>query len=153
MKQSLSNKESRPAAAFHYGCSFHTRRVPRAPAIGKGGSPVRKEFQVITALCGELFDWYLHILVVILLVQVFPANHPAVGVLGINAVCRSDMVGEIATCVPMYPVRHARRDLQAFHARQVSLCMFLVEMQAQRKEHHYKEATSASMAKAPRATS
>ena len=91
----------------------------------KGLASVRKEFQVVAALCGELFNWYSHILVVILLVQVLPANHPAVCVLGVNAVCRPDMVGKIRVVVPMHPVRHACRDLQAFHARQVSLCVCL----------------------------
>ena len=101
----------------------------------KGLSPVRKEFQVIAALRRELFYRNAHILVVILLMQVFPANHPAVGVLGIDAVRRPDVVGEIRVTVPMNPVRHARRNLQALHARQVSLRPCLVEMQAQRKEH------------------
>ena len=40
-------------------------------------SPVREEFQVIAALRRELFHRDVHILVVILLVQVFSANHPA----------------------------------------------------------------------------
>ena len=101
----------------------------------EGLAPVRKEFQVIAALRRELFDGYSHILVVIFLVQVFPANHPAVGVLGIDAVRRPDVVGEIRVTVPVNPVRHARRNLQALHARQVSLRPCLVEMQAQRKEH------------------
>ncbi|EXY41814.1 hypothetical protein M117_1137 [Bacteroides fragilis str. 3774 T13] len=35
----------------------------------------------------------------------------------------------------MSPARHARRDLQAFHARQVSLCVCLKRGQAQRKEY------------------
>jgi len=48
------------------------------------------------------------------------------------------VVGEIRVIIPVYTVCHARRNLQAFHARQVSLCVCLVEMQAQRKEHHYK---------------
>ena len=102
-------------------------------------SPVRKEFQVIAALRRELFHRNAHILIVVLLVQVFPANHPAVGVLGIDAVRRPDVVGEIRVIVPMHPVRHARRYLQAPHARQVSLRPCLVEMQAQRKECHYKD--------------
>ena len=85
----------------------------------KGLSPVRKEFQVIPALRRELFDWYSHILVIIFLVQVLPANHPAVGVLGVNAVRRPDMVGEITpafqctpsampavTCKPFMPGRY-----------------------------------------------
>ena len=105
----------------------------------KGLSPVRKEFQEIAALRRELFDWYSHIFVIIFLVQVFPANHPAVGVFGIDAVRRPDMVGEIRVIVPMHLVRHARRYLQALHARQVSLRPCLVEMQAQRKECHYKD--------------
>ena len=105
----------------------------------KGLAPVREEFQVIAALRRELFHRNAHLLVLILLVQVFSANHPAVGVLGIDAVRRPDVVGEIRVIVPMYPVRHARRNLQALHARQVSLRSCLVEMQAQRKECHYKD--------------
>ena len=101
----------------------------------EGLAPVREEFQVIAALRRELFDRNTHILVVIFLVQVFPANHPAVGVLGIDAVRRPNVVGEIRVVIPMHPVRHARRYLQALHARQVSLRPCLVEMQAQRKEH------------------
>ena len=101
----------------------------------KSLSPVREEFQVIAALRRELFHRDAHILVVILLVQVFPANHPAVGVLGIDAVRRPDVIGEIRVIVPMHPVHHARRYLQALHARQVSLRPCLVEMQAQRKEY------------------
>ena len=101
----------------------------------EGLAPVREEFQVIAALRRELFDRNTHILVVIFLVQVFPANHPAVGVLGIDAVRRPNVVGEIRVVIPVHPVRHARRHLQTLHARQVSLRPCLVEMQAQRKEH------------------
>ncbi|EXZ79461.1 hypothetical protein M144_1249 [Bacteroides fragilis str. 3-F-2  len=45
----------------------------------------------------------------------------------------------------MPPARHARRDLQAFHARQVSLRMCLKRGQAQRKEHHYKDVSFHSL--------
>ena len=38
----------------------------------------------------------------IFLVQVFPADNPAVGVLGVNAVCRPDVVGEIRVIIPVY---------------------------------------------------
>ena len=121
-----------PVAGFIPGESRQTKREE------KGLSPVREEFQVIATLRRELFDGYSHILVVILLVQVFPANHPAVGVLGIDTVRRPDVVGEIAARVPVNPVRRARRHLQALHARQVSLRPCLVEMQAQRKERDNK---------------
>ena len=102
-------------------------------------SPVREEFQVIAALRRELFHRDAHVFVLVFLVQVFPANHPAVDILGIDAVRRPDVVGEIRVTVPMHPVRHACRYLQALHARQVSLRPCLVEMQAQRKECHYKD--------------
>ena len=69
-----------------------------------------------------------------MLFEVFPADNPPVSVFGIGTHGSPEVIGEIAFTVPVNAVRHAARNLQAFHSRQTSLCVCLVESQAQHKE-------------------
>ncbi len=69
-----------------------------------------------------------------MLFEVFPAVNPPVPVFGIGTHGSPEIIGEITFTVPVNTVRHATRNLQAFHSRQTSLCVCLVESQAQHKK-------------------
>ena len=69
-----------------------------------------------------------------MLFEIFPADNPPVPVLGIGTHGSPEVISEITFTVPVNTVRHAARNLQAFHSRQTSLCVCLVESQAQHKK-------------------
>ena len=69
-----------------------------------------------------------------MLFEVFPADNPPVPVFGIGTHGSPEVISEIAFTVPVNAVRHAARNLQAFHSRQTSLCVCPVESQAQHKK-------------------
>ena len=72
-----------------------------------------------------------------MLFEVFPADNPPVPIFGIGRESRPEVIGKITFTVPVNTVRHAARNLQAFHSRQTSLCVCLVKSQAQHKKEHH----------------
>ena len=50
-----------------------------------------------------------------MLFEVFPADNPPVPIFGIGRESRPEVIGKITFTVPVNTVRHAARNLQAFH--------------------------------------
>ncbi len=69
-----------------------------------------------------------------MLFEIFPADNPPVPVFGVGTHGSPEVINAISFTVPVNTVRYAARDLQAFHARQISLCVCPVKSQAQHNE-------------------